>query len=69
MSQYDEINSIGYADKQDIIQVYSSLIDEPMADDNYGKAVKSVEQHFHCLTGWSLSLDQIEGYITDWRGY
>lgn len=70
MSQYDEINSIGYTDKQDMIEVYSSLIDEPMANDaEYDKAVKSVEQHFHMLTGWSLSLDQIEWYITEWRGY
>lgn len=69
MSQYDDINSIGYVDKQDMIEVYSSLIDEPLSADDYGKAVKSVEQHFHCLTGWALSLDQIEWYITEWRGY
>lgn len=70
MSQYDDIQSISNKDKRGIIEVYSSLIDEPMADDNdYDKAVKSVEQHFHMMTGWSLSLDQIEWYITDWRGY
>lgn len=69
MSQYDDIQSISNSDKQEIIEVYMSLIDKPLDQDDYNKAVKSVEQHFHMLTGWALSLDQIEWYITEWRGY
>lgn len=73
MSQYDEINSIGYVDKQDMIEVYMGLIDEPLSVDEdsqgYDKAVKSVEQHFHVMTGHNVSLDEIEWYVSQWRGY
>lgn len=69
MSQYDDIQSISNSDKQSIINAYTRLTDDPLSADDYGKAVKSVEQHFHMLTGWNLSLDEIEWYVTDWRGY
>lgn len=69
MSQYDDIQSISNIDKQDIIEVYTGLIDEPLDQDDYNKAVKSVEQHFHCITGHNVSLDEIEWYVTQWRGY
>jgi hypothetical protein len=69
MSQYDDIQSISNSDKQDMVNVYMDLVSEPLSADDYDKAVRSVEQHFHVLTGWNLSLSEIDWYVADWRGY
>lgn len=68
MSQYDDIQSISNADKQDIVNIYHCLMLES-PDDDYMACVSSMIQHFHMMTGHKISLAEISWYVSDWRGY
>lgn len=62
MNAYDEIETIGNKAKLDIIAAWDQFI-------NGSISVKSLEQHFHMMTGHNESLDSIEWYVIEWRGY
>jgi hypothetical protein len=62
MAAYDDIETIGNSAKNDIIQAWDQFIDGTIS-------AKSLEQHFHMMTGHNESLDGIEWYVTEWRGW
>jgi hypothetical protein len=62
MTTYDEIDSISASDKNDIIAVWYDFLSGSLS-------AESVCQHFHCLTGHRESLDSVEWWVSEWRGW
>jgi hypothetical protein len=62
MSVHDEIECIGNTAKNEIILAWFDYLDLKISE-------KSMVQKFHVETGHVESIDSIEWYVRQWRGY
>jgi hypothetical protein len=68
MLQHNDMESISNLDKMNIVNTYYDLmLNSP--DDDHQACKSSMIQHFHVMTGHLISLDEISGYVSEWRGY